>query len=211
MFDQNRFRNYRTNAARPSESSKSNDEMNEKDDKITHLGIVSKPQNVWNSAPFVIRQGQALEYLPPEELAEKMRNYQFTKLTPKTMVSKGELLAELEWGRGRGYSITDQQCHLDTLSIAAPIFGADGKVRASVGIAGSRLSPAVRKMASLIASVKEAGQEIFKTLARMSAWEARTDLLLPAATRYDALRDKAMAGEMVTLPSHVRQRRHHGI
>jgi hypothetical protein len=60
MFDQNRFRNYRTNAARPRDSNKSNDEMNEKDHQITHPGIVSKPQNVRNVRPFVIRRGQGL-------------------------------------------------------------------------------------------------------------------------------------------------------
>jgi len=58
MFHQYRLSNYRTNAARPSESSKSNDEMNEKNHQITHLGIVSEPQNVGNSGPFVIRQEQ---------------------------------------------------------------------------------------------------------------------------------------------------------
>ena len=41
MFDQHRLRNDRTNAG-PHESSPSNDEMNEKDDKITHLSIVIK-------------------------------------------------------------------------------------------------------------------------------------------------------------------------
>jgi len=44
MFDQHRLRNDRTNAARPHESSQSHDEMNEQEDRITHLGIVSKPQ-----------------------------------------------------------------------------------------------------------------------------------------------------------------------
>ena len=38
MFGENRLRYNRTNAAWLRESSKSNDEMNEKDDKITHLG-----------------------------------------------------------------------------------------------------------------------------------------------------------------------------
>ena len=52
MFDQHRLRNDRTNAARPRESSWSNDEMKEKDDKITHLRIVSKPQKVRNPGPF---------------------------------------------------------------------------------------------------------------------------------------------------------------
>jgi hypothetical protein len=47
MFDQHRLRDDRTNAARPRESSESNDEMNEKDDKITHLLILTKPGIGW--------------------------------------------------------------------------------------------------------------------------------------------------------------------
>ena len=152
----------------------------------------------------------ALAFLSPEELSEKLRDYQFTKLTPKTMVSKSELMAELEWVRGRGYSITDQQYHMDTLAIAAPIFGADGKIRASVAIAGSRLSPTVRELTGLIAAVKEAGREISRALARTSASETPRNLLPPPA-RYDSLGDRGISGEVIALPSHVRLRREHGI
>jgi hypothetical protein len=60
MFDEHRLRNYGTNAAWSAQSSKSNDEMNEKDDKITHLGIVSKPQNVGTPAYLIIRQGHVV-------------------------------------------------------------------------------------------------------------------------------------------------------
>jgi len=52
MSEKHRLRHYGTNAARLRKSSKSNDEMNKKDDKITHLGIASKPHNVRNSGPF---------------------------------------------------------------------------------------------------------------------------------------------------------------
>lgn len=60
MFDEHRLCNYGTNAARPSEPSKSNDEMNEKDDKITHLGIVSNLKLLGLPAHFVIRQGRGV-------------------------------------------------------------------------------------------------------------------------------------------------------
>jgi hypothetical protein len=42
MFDQQRLPDYRPNASRPSESNKSNDEMDKKEGKITHPGILSK-------------------------------------------------------------------------------------------------------------------------------------------------------------------------
>ena len=119
-------------------------------------------------------------------------------------------MTELEWVRGRGYSITDQQYHMDTLSIAAPIFGADRNIRASVGVAGSRLSPAVRELTGLIASVKEAGREISRVLAQAPASETQRRLLSPPA-RYSSLRDDGMSGEMIALPSHGRLRREQGI
>src|SRR5712664_613271 len=52
MLDEHRLRNYGTNAARPGESSKRDDDMNEKDDKITHLGIVSNPRKCQESGLF---------------------------------------------------------------------------------------------------------------------------------------------------------------
>jgi hypothetical protein len=45
MFDQQRLRDYGTNASRASKSNKSNDEMNKKEGKIAHPGILSKLQN----------------------------------------------------------------------------------------------------------------------------------------------------------------------
>ena len=45
MFNQQRLRDYRTNASRPSESNECNQEMNEKEGKITHAGILSNPKS----------------------------------------------------------------------------------------------------------------------------------------------------------------------
>ena len=52
LFDKNRLRDDRMHAAGTKEASERHDEMNEKDDKITHPCIISKPQNVRNSGPF---------------------------------------------------------------------------------------------------------------------------------------------------------------
>ena len=47
MFDQHRLRDDGTNAARPQEASERSDDMNEKDDEITHLLILTKPGIAW--------------------------------------------------------------------------------------------------------------------------------------------------------------------
>jgi hypothetical protein len=52
MFDEHRLRNNGTDTARSGQSRKSNDEVNEKDDKIAHLGILSKPQDVGTTLQF---------------------------------------------------------------------------------------------------------------------------------------------------------------
>jgi len=53
MLDQHRLRHHGTDAARPSKSSKSNEHMNEKHEKITHLGILSKPHTIMTSGSIL--------------------------------------------------------------------------------------------------------------------------------------------------------------
>jgi DNA-binding IclR family transcriptional regulator len=129
-----------------------------------------------------------LAYLKPEDLAGVFENIRLTKFTPKTVVSKTELLSELERIREDGYALTDQQWTMDTLAIAAPIVEGNGEVRASVCITGSRLSPAFRGLRSLIVSVKEAGREISKSLTRVPVLDGQA---VPAWSNspYGGMRD----------------------
>ncbi len=118
-----------------------------------------------------------LAYLPRKDLLEILQSVKLTKLTPKTIVSKTELLAELERIREQGYAITDQQTHMDTLAIAAPIFDANGVVRASVCIGGSRVLPAFHDLDRLIAQVTEAGREISKRMTQVVLMADRQPVL----------------------------------
>jgi DNA-binding IclR family transcriptional regulator len=137
-----------------------------------------------------------LAHLPPQNLSEILEAIQLTKLTPKTIVSKTELLVELARIRKAGYSIADQQSHLDTLAIAAPIVEANGEVRASVCIAGSRLSPAFRGLSSLIVSVQQAGDEISKRLSQISIPEGQTAAVRITLAPTRAGRDTVTAGSL---------------
>ena len=47
MFDQHRLRDDRTDAARTKEAGERHDEMNEKDNQIAHLLILTKPGITW--------------------------------------------------------------------------------------------------------------------------------------------------------------------
>jgi hypothetical protein len=48
LLDENGLCNYRTDAARAQESGTSSDDMDEKDDKIAHLFIITKPRIAWS-------------------------------------------------------------------------------------------------------------------------------------------------------------------
>ncbi len=48
MFNENGFGDQRTDAARPTNSEKRNDDMDEKNDKIAHLGILTRTENTIN-------------------------------------------------------------------------------------------------------------------------------------------------------------------
>ena len=47
LLDKNGLGNHRTDTARTQESGKSSHDMDEKDDEIAHLSIVSKPGIAW--------------------------------------------------------------------------------------------------------------------------------------------------------------------
>jgi hypothetical protein len=48
LLDENGFGDYRTDAARTQESGTSNDDVDEKDDEIAHLGILARMANTRN-------------------------------------------------------------------------------------------------------------------------------------------------------------------
>ena len=57
MFDEHRFGNDGTEAARPCEPDDGDDQMKEKDDDIAHPAMVSKPEKTPNWTNSVIRHG----------------------------------------------------------------------------------------------------------------------------------------------------------
>lgn len=56
--------------------------------------------------------------------------------TPKTITGQAKLLKELEKVREAGYAIDDEENSMGVRCAAAPIFGAEGNVDASIGVTG---------------------------------------------------------------------------
>jgi IclR family acetate operon transcriptional repressor len=89
--------------------------------------------------------------------AEYMRTVKLEALTPWTMTSKKALLAELKKVRAAGFATSVSEAVLDAAAIAAPIFGADGEVKAAIVIGGpaGRLEPKFVALQPVIKDVAE--------------------------------------------------------
>lgn len=59
--------------------------------------------------------------------------------TAKSVTDEDELRARIRKTKRQGYAVEDEECDEGTRCIAAPIYNADGRVIAAVGIAGPRV------------------------------------------------------------------------
>lgn len=100
-----------------------------------------------------------LANLPKEEVDKIVSENNFKKITSKTL-TEAELLKELESIREKGYSISDEEVDLGVLAIGVPIFGHEGKVIASMAIAGLKQLISEDEIKELIESMLKASAEI---------------------------------------------------
>jgi DNA-binding IclR family transcriptional regulator len=77
-----------------------------------------------------------LAYLPTPALEELLATAPLRALTPKTLVTRRALLADLEHVRLRGYAIDDEEVEIGLRCIGAPVRDHSGDVVASMSIAG---------------------------------------------------------------------------
>jgi DNA-binding IclR family transcriptional regulator len=78
-----------------------------------------------------------LAYLDPGEVKDYVDKTRIIPFTQYTITRRDELAKELNDTRERGYAINNQGVILGRASIAAPIFGRNGKVIASISLVGT--------------------------------------------------------------------------
>jgi DNA-binding IclR family transcriptional regulator len=105
-----------------------------------------------------------LAYLNPEERARTIQEKGLKRLTANTITDPSALKKELEEIRRRGYAVSDQEIYQGVKAIAAPIFDFQGKITASLGVAGPRERLTVKKVVSLTPILKEAARRISEQL-----------------------------------------------
>lgn len=70
---------------------------------------------------------------------EQFLEFERPKRTERTIVDKDEFLVRLRKVKRRGYAFEDEECDEGTRCVAAPIYNAEGRITAAVGVAGPRV------------------------------------------------------------------------
>jgi IclR family transcriptional regulator, pca regulon regulatory protein len=104
-----------------------------------------------------------LANLPQDRLREVLKQTEFQRRGPNTLIAKPELLAELERVRTTGLAVNNEELAYGLRSIAAPVFSQNGEVAAAINLAVhrsmisfdellARLRPALERTAAEISA-----------------------------------------------------------
>ena len=102
-----------------------------------------------------------LAYLPREEQLSIIDKIKFVPFTPYTIVSKDDLLKELDSIRQKGYATENRELGEFTFCYGVPVFDHKGNVIASISLSDIALSD--QDASEIVADLKAAASEISKT------------------------------------------------
>ena len=105
-----------------------------------------------------------LAHLSRRHVLEIIAKEGLPSITPKTIVSKVKLLAELERVRRQGFAESDEEQYLGVRGVAAPIFDASGETCAAVSITGDPAREVWKDSKRLIELVRAGGWAISKSM-----------------------------------------------
>ena len=80
--------------------------------------------------------GKAILAFGPVAVRERLLAEPMERLTPHTIIDRGELEAQLDEARRVGIARTHEELEVGLDAIAAPVFGADGEVVAALDVSG---------------------------------------------------------------------------
>ncbi len=87
-----------------------------------------------------------------------------TQRTERTVTEEAEFLQRVRRVKRMGYAFEDEECDEGTRCVAAPIYNAEGRVVASVGVAGPRVRIKKTDVTGLATMVQEAADEISRRM-----------------------------------------------
>lgn len=128
-------------------------------DRVARDGLVQFSSYVgmrWPAHSSAV--GKALvAFLPDAEMEGILRQMRLTKMTARTITSRGVLRAHLRSFRRSGYTWEMEEGEMGVACVAAPLFGPDGRVVAAVSVTGTTNQIPRKKIAAIGALVKRYG------------------------------------------------------
>lgn len=91
---------------------------------------------------------------------EKFLTYARPARTEKTVTERDDFLNRVRRVKRQGYAFEDEECDEGTRCVAAPIYNAEGRITAAVGVAGPRLRIKKNQVSKLAPLVMETASEI---------------------------------------------------
>jgi IclR family transcriptional regulator, acetate operon repressor len=106
-------------------------------------------------------QGKAiLSALPEEQREALVKSLTLAPLTPNTITTRRQLLAELEASAQRGYAVDDEEIALGVRCVGAPVVDAAGRVRGAISVAGPAYRLSRARLDLLGPEVAEAARRV---------------------------------------------------
>jgi DNA-binding IclR family transcriptional regulator len=105
-----------------------------------------------------------LAFLPDSEIERIIAQKGLPKFTPNTIVDREQLMKEILLIRSRGYAIDDEENEPEIRCVAAPVFGSNKRVLASISISGPSVRIQRARVPELSSMVIETSRRISKAL-----------------------------------------------
>ena len=135
----------------------------DQDMMVVYVDVVDGPDNMLKTMQRIGKRaplhstgvGKALLIDYSNHEIEHMIKKGLTPLTPHTITTKEDLIAELEKIRKKGYAIDDEECEIGARCVAAPIWDYTGRVVAGISVSGPVSRMNIEKIEYVQTIIKE--------------------------------------------------------
>jgi DNA-binding IclR family transcriptional regulator len=135
--------------------------------QFLYVSIIDSPQMLKCSADIGIHppaycsaSGKVLLAYLPEDKKEAFLPEEFQSFGPNTIRNAAELEAELNKTRLNGYAIDDEEWNPSVRALAAPVWNYDGKIIATLSIAGPKVRMSQQRMEEAAQLLVKAAQDL---------------------------------------------------
>jgi len=140
--------------------------------EVVVINTIESPQAVRMSSkignrrlPHATALGKVLlAGMTDKEVARLIRVKGLPRLTESTLVTKPEVMAEIQKVRQQGWALDNQENEIEGRCVGAPIQGPDGRVIAAVSISGPVYRMDVARARSVVPELKSACAEISRAV-----------------------------------------------